>query len=411
MAAYDRWGSACLDRFEGMFAFVLIDRERNAAIAARDQLGIKPLFLLRLPEGVVLASEIKPLLRLIVPGVRTDALYEQLTYRYVAGRRTIFEQIERLPAGHFLAFQADAPPRESQYHDVAASLTSTTPEDPNSNVTAQELAESIDRHTRSDVGYNLQLSGGLDSSYLVAHLAQKNHRLRTYSVSLDNSDSEKPYQDYVVDRFKTEHHDQQLDGRDFAAALDKATWHMDMPIIHGACVFLMLLCQHAKETSKVILTGEGADELFSGYSRYRFGLPVRLADRLQRTGFPPQLVPPVGKLKTMRRLLSVDLLERVATVGPANNATDALLIDGGGLPLLEAMRSRFPDLLRQLIAVDQTAYLQSLFERQDRMSMAASVESRVPYCTPRLFAMANRWRPRRTISRWRTERRLQEDRW
>ncbi|MEK9656285.1 MAG: asparagine synthase-related protein, partial [Halieaceae bacterium] len=149
----------------------------------------------------------------------------------------------------------------------------------------------------------------------------------------------------------------------------------------------------AKETSKVILTGEGADELFSGYSRYRFGLPVRLADRLQRTGFPPQLVPPVGKLKTMRRLLSVDLLERVATVGTANNATDALLIDGGGLPLLEAMRSRFPDLLRQLIAVDQTAYLQSLFERQDRMSMAASVESRVPYCTPRLFAMANRWRP------------------
>jgi asparagine synthase (glutamine-hydrolysing) len=251
------------------------------------------------------------------------------------------------------------------------------------------LNSSIFSHTQSDVGYNIQLSGGLDSSFITAVLnRQYNQKLDTFSVKLKGFDKdESPYQEFVSQKFNTIHHSHSFSGADFTNNIIKATWHMDMPLIHGAGVFLMMLCKYSQRNSKVILTGEGADELFGGYGRYRINNKDKFIFLIKRLGISGKFFPNLSIFNKLKNLLN---REWDGQIIHSPEKMDSLIdVTEPDLFYRRMVSGKFDDLLRKIIASDQTSYLQSLLERQDKFSMAMSVETRVPFSTYKLFDYIN----------------------
>ncbi|PPR79222.1 MAG: Asparagine synthetase [glutamine-hydrolyzing] 1 [Alphaproteobacteria bacterium MarineAlpha2_Bin1] len=394
--AFDKWGIESFNIFEGMFSFILVDNKKQAAYAVRDQLGIKPLFYLETIEGVVFSSEIKAFLNIKNLSINEEKIYEQIMYRYISGEETIYNDVKRVNAGNYILINREEVKKNYQYYNHIDTLSN-----PKSYIDYEkiesELNNSIILHTRSDVGYNIQLSGGLDSSYITALLARSDSNIRTYSVALDNANSEKDYQDYITNKYNTKHFELVLNESDFIGGLEKATWHMDMPIIHGSCVFLMLLSIYSKETSKVILTGEGADELFLGYSRYIRSALSKTSETLKDLRIPSYLIPNIWKLKTLKNTLNHDELKNISILGNINKLENMLKTEIKEIGSYNYPRIKNFSFLNQLTYIDQTRYLQSLLERQDRMSMAASVETRVPFCNVKLFKYLNQIRPEEKI--------------
>jgi len=399
LKSYMTWGSDCLMRFVGMFAFVVVDLTKYSAFVARDQLGIKPLYYYEKNDSIAFASEIKCLRHLTRFSINEDALYEQFFLRYVSGKRTIFKDIYRLSAGSYMVIDKGKQPKIVQYYDVCSRLKESPGIDIDYSGVEDELNKSIYAHTVSDVGYNIQLSGGIDSSYITAVLAQKyNHTLHTFSVELDGFEhDESHYQKIVSQRYETIHHRYSMGGREMADYLPLATWHMDMPIIHTSCVLLMILCLHSRQHSKVMLTGEGADEMFGGYGRYTIPLQIKIAFLLKRLKIKPDYLPEIYKFKGLRKLLSRDLGidEQINFPDDSKFLYSDLKKD---LSYRKHVADPFPDILSRIFASDQTSHLNSLLERQDKMSMAMSVETRVPFCTFPLFDMVNAINPKKKIT-------------
>jgi len=394
LQAYLHWGAQRLvERLEGMYAFVLIDRREGVAIAARDPFGIKPLYLCEQGGRVALASEMRPLHRLVEPHVDDAALAELLTFNWAAGSLSNIKGIERLPGGTLLTIPLQGGPlKRRRFSDVLATLT------PDETMSA-ELAEaqietaleaSVRAHLMSDVGYTLQLSGGVDSS-LVAALASQaaGRRVASFAVSLgDHSFDEGQYRKLVVERYGLDHHEIAVDGRAFADALPRAIRHMEGPVPHGGCVTLMLLCEQLRSTSKVVLTGEGADEMFGGYLRYDNWRKLAWQDRI--AGWLPRaILPPVRPFLGMRQYAGFDaaVYSSIYHDFPKMHRLFPDLIPRPGAR--EAASARFSDFRDRLFASDQIGYLESLLVRQDKMSMAASVEARVPFVDLPLAKLVN----------------------
>ncbi len=381
---FARWGEAVLDRLEGMYAFAILDRERNAIIAARDPFGIKPLYLRRQGRLVAVASEMRPLLRL--GPVRPDpvALAELLTFKWAAGRLSNLDGIERVPGGTVLTISlADGALRERRFCDPLDTLR------PDESIDAEEsraragraLKDSVAAHLASDVGYTVQLSGGVDSSLVTALASEANGagRLTSFAVNLgDYVHDESAWRGAVVERYGLDHHEVPLNGVDFADALPRAVRHLEGPSPHFGCVMLMLLCDRIAKVSKVVLTGEGADEMFGGYMRYGEWRKLRWQERVGRL-LPAMLWPPIRPFAGVRRLAGRDAAVYAALYRSraAIHRIFPALVPAPGAR--EAASRRFRDFRDRLYAADQTAYLESLLVRQDKMAMAASVEARVPF--------------------------------
>jgi asparagine synthase (glutamine-hydrolysing) len=397
LEGYLRWGEDVLNRLEGMFAFCLVDRERGVALAARDPLGIKPLYMLHSGTTVAFASEMRPLFRLRPPQIDDAALAELVTFGWAAGRLSNCQGIERLPGGTLVTVPlAGGVPAERRYCDPLETLRP----DPELNsglnwADAEErvheaLEESVKAHLASDVGYAMQLSGGVDSS-LVAALAQEETAgsLASFAVSLgDHPYDEGCYRDMVVQRHGLDHHEVAVSATEYAQALPRAVLHMEGPLPHGGCVALMLLCERIRKHSKVVLTGEGADEMFGGYQRYAVWNKTQWQERLARV-LPARLLPPLWPVAGIRRMGGLD------AAAYASVYHDFRAVQGvfpGLVPkpgAREAASRRFSDFRDRLFAVDQAAYLESLLVRQDKMSMAASVEARVPFVHMPLLRLVN----------------------
>ncbi len=391
---YLRWGAGVVDKLEGMYTFVLIDRRENVAVAARDPFGIKPLYLAETPCGIGLASEMAPLCRLVEPRVDEDALAELLVFQWAAGTLSNLKGIERVPGGTLLTIPlAGGAIRRRRFADVLDTLKpdETMSAQAAEAKTLEAIEQSVHAHLMSDVGYTLQLSGGVDSG-LVAALASKaaGRRIASYSVSLgDHPFDEGRYRKPIVERYGLDHHEIEVGGREFADALPRAVRHMEGPVPHGGCVTLMLLCDRLRSASKVVLTGEGADEMFGGYERYGLWPKLAWQDRLSRL-MPTSLLPPVWPFLGLRRLSGRDaaIYSAVYHNFHAMHRVLPQLVPKPGLR--EAVSRRFADFRDRLFAIDQVAYLESLLVRQDKMSMAASVEARVPFVHLPLARVANR---------------------
>ncbi|MFH0786878.1 MAG: asparagine synthase (glutamine-hydrolyzing) [Pseudomonadota bacterium] len=268
--AYEEWSEDFLSHLQGMFAIGLWDRKKRNLIIARDRLGIKPLYYYFQKGRLAFASEIKSLLLIpeIIPRVDLQALYYYLGYEFVPGPLTMFEGIQKLPAGHSLLFSNNTL-KQKAYWDIKPPDTSMTQEEAVIEM-RRLLQETVRSHLVSDVPLGVFLSGGLDSSTLVALMRQLGvNPLKTFSIGYpDPSFSELPYAQLVAERFETDHTVLMIP-EVTPEDLEMAVWHLDEPMTDLSALPLYLVCREAKKHITVCLSGEGGDEIFAGYDRFK----------------------------------------------------------------------------------------------------------------------------------------------
>lgn len=270
MSAYAEWGARCLDRFRGMFAFAIWDTKNRTLFAGRDLFGEKPLYYAIAPSGpLLIASEIKALLAsgLVIPHLDAMSVDAFLAFGYVPPDRTIYENVHTLPPGHYLEWD-DHGVRTARYWHARFDTQQMTVDD--AAVRLRELLQqAVQRQMVADVPVGAFLSGGHDSSTIVA-LMQKlaSQPVKTFSVGFGEYINELPYARAVAELYQTEHHDIDLGTPPVAQLLQTMADVYDEPFRDPSHIPTYLISQYARQNVKVVLTGDGADELFGGYAWY-----------------------------------------------------------------------------------------------------------------------------------------------
>ncbi len=417
--AYEEWGDECVHRFRGMFAFALWDTRRRRLLLVRDRLGIKPVYWAQVGPYLLFGSEIKAILAsgLVRADANMAALPELLSTRYVSGDETMFVGIRKLLPGHVLACTADGVSIR-QYWDIptaAGARPATAPADVVGRF-RELLEESVRLRLMADVPLGMFLSGGIDSSAIAALMSRMVDRpIKTFSVGFgERAYNELGYAREVAAAVGADPHEVVIDDRDFFGALPRLVWHEDEPVAHPSSVPLYFVSKLARQHVTVVLTGEGSDELLAGYGKY---------PRIQwnwRAGTIYERVLP----KALRSLIANRVVDRLPgragrlarrSFMAMERTPEALFLDNfAAMPLsaqqhllssrlrgaatrerayaasMDAFR-RPPagsSLLTRLLYADMKTYLVELLMKQDQMSMATSIESRVPFLDHRLVEFA-----------------------
>jgi asparagine synthase (glutamine-hydrolysing) len=402
---YEEEGERCVERLRGMFAFAVWDRSRRRLLLGRDRLGIKPLYYACTDRELLFASEIKAILAAgsIRPALNEAVLPEFLATRFVSGEETFFRGVRKLLPGRTLSWSPGDGLRERRYwrlpvgiDDAPASLEARAGE------LRRRLAEAVRSHLMSDVPLGLFLSGGLDSSGLAALMAAMvPEPIRTFAVGFADSEAnELPYARLVARAVGAEHRDVVVSPGQFFGALPELVWHEDEPIAFPASVPLAFVSRLASEHVKVVLTGEGADELFLGYPWYRVTMWNDRLGRAYRAALPRALRRGIGGVlsrlpRPVRRYAGRSFLALAPgpaglfyeNFAPFSTALQERMLADPRLriardPYAEAL-GRFEEgaggIAERMSHADLQTYVVELLMRQDAMSMAASLESRVPY--------------------------------
>ena len=408
---YEEYGADCVQHLRGMFAFAIWDARAQRLFIARDRLGIKPLYYQLTPEHIVFGSEIKVILAFPETRLQFDRtiLPEYLAFGYLSGEQTFYGGIRKLMPGHWMQVEASGQVRIERYWDLPATQNESRPESYYIQTYREMLEQAVNSHLMSDVPLGVFLSGGVDSS-AVAALMTKIRRapVETFSVGYaENAYSELPYARVVADHLKSLHHEVLVSEQDFFDSLPHLIWHEDEPIVWPSSVALYFVAKLAQERVKVVLTGEGADETLAGYSRYAFTLKNAAWDRVYRRITPDAVRGSVrGAIADsawisapVRRKLSHTFLARNGSSWASfyfdnffsafsENDQAGLLTDevrkewavGAAYQrVLEYWERSSGEMLHRLLYTDIKTYLVELLMKQDNMSMAASIESRVPF--------------------------------
>jgi asparagine synthase (glutamine-hydrolysing) len=411
LEAWRRWGTDCLRRLRGMFAFGIFDERTGELVLARDQLGIKPLFLVRRGQGMVFASELKALAGALGDGLHVDdtALVASLLYYWVPDSRCAFREAEKLPPGTWMRFRPDGIVDHGRFwsiRDVAQDAEGADLPDLDAVV-----ADSTRRHLIADVPVATFLSGGLDSSYLTALAARHRPGISAYTIGFRSEDArfeampdDLRYARQVAERFGVDLHEIEI-APQVLDLLPHLTYHLDEPIGDPAAINTYLICTAAREAGvKVMLSGMGADELFAGYRKHLANVlavryqsvpravrgPLRAAvDRLPvataRRGY--------RSVRFAKRFLSfADLPEETAfrrsyTMYDRLELLDLLAPDLAGAvdDVLTEHADTYEDQalsdhVNRMCLADSRMFLPGLnLAYTDRASMAASTEVRVPF--------------------------------
>jgi asparagine synthase (glutamine-hydrolysing) len=415
---YEEYGTGCLEFLRGMFAFALWDARERRLLVARDRLGVKPLFYRRSAGRLAFASELRALRELVPEPLEVDpqAVYDFFGFRYIPAPDTFYRGVEKLLPGHFLL--ADARGLHAQaYWDVPGEEETSRAAEDFAEQVVECLRESVRLRLIADVPLGVFLSGGTDSSAVVAFMAALGTRpLRTFSVGFQEPGySELPYARRVAQRFATEHHELFVRPQDLAEELARLIAFRDEPVAEPTDVALYRMARLAAESVKVVLAGEGGDELFAGYPKYA-------ADRLAGlvSALPQEVIRRLTDLLPYRQrrvrlaleTLSIrDEAERSATwfasfsreERQALFARDFLAQVDVAHPArvfehyLQKARDRTP--LKRMLYADLKIWLpDNLLLRGDQMTMAASIEERVPFLDHKLVELAARL-PSRLLAR------------
>ena len=430
---YEEEGARAVERLRGMFAFAIWDKRRRELFIARDRLGVKPLYYVHTDDGsLYFASEIKALLeaRAVRPALNYGAFADYLANHGTSGTETLFEGVKRLPPGHTLRWR-DGRIEIEQYWDVSYTPVEGADERRTDEDYIAEWSElfrtSVRLRLMADVPLGMFLSGGIDSSAIAAVMSgMVDAPIKTFSVAFKEREAnELEYARMVARAFKTDHHEVIVSPEDFFAALPNLVWHEDEPLAHPSSVALYFVSKLASQHVKVVLTGEGSDEMLAGYERYyktvlqlawgpRYerltGAGVRRAVKERIEALPVNskvrhkltrtflcLPPDIEHLyfdnfAVFRRAMQQDLLtaetrERAGTLDPyADMRRYFDATDGGSL-------------LNRMLYADVKTYLQELLMKQDQMSMAASIESRVPFLDHKLVEFTARLPERMKLRR------------
>ena len=273
--AWEQWGEDCVTRFRGMFAFALWDRNRETLFLARDRLGVKPLYYAQLPSGPwIFGSELKALL--VHPKLQREidplSVEDYFAFGYVPEPRTIFKGVFKLSPGCTLTLRRDRPTSQPvEYWDVPFKAATVPTEEEAGNELLARLRESVKLRLVSDVPLGAFLSGGVDSSAVVAMMAGLvREPVITCSISFgDPAFNESAYAESVAERYRTQHHVEQVDPDDFSL-VDRLARLYDEPFADSSAIPTYRVCELARKNVTVALSGDGGDESFGGYSRYRW---------------------------------------------------------------------------------------------------------------------------------------------
>jgi asparagine synthase (glutamine-hydrolysing) len=428
---YEEEGERCVERLQGMFAFALWDRKRGRLLLARDRLGIKPLYYAWSDHELVFASEIKAILAggSIRPALNEAIIPEFLATGFVAGEETFFRGVHKLLPGRTLSWSCADGPQQRRYWQVPMTTDDGAPggtlEDCGREVRAR-LVEAVRSHLMSDVPLGLFLSGGMDSSGLAALMAPMvKEPIRTFAVGFsDREANELAYARLAARAVGAEHRELVVAPAEFFGALPQLVWHEDEPIRFPSSIPLYFVSRLARDHVKVVLTGEGADELFVGYDRY---WATAWNERLGRAYWA--LTPRAfrGKVKGLVSRLPRPVRRYAArtflAVGPGprelffeNWAIFPLALQPHMLSDPDLLGARDPyaerlhayeetrgGTLERMSRTDLQTYLVELLMKQDQMSMAASIESRVPYLDHRLVEHVTAIPGRFKLRGWQTK--------
>ena len=426
---YEEEEDRCVESLRGMFAFALWDRERGRLLLARDRLGIKPLYYALTEHELIFASEIKAILAAgpIRPQLNCDVLPEFLATRFVAGEETFFRGVRKLLPGRLLSCSPGSGITQRRWWRLPE------PADPVDGTLEQQavqvrarLEDAVRSHLMSDVPLGLFLSGGLDSTGLAVLMARRvREPIQTFAVGFDDKEAnELDFARLAAQAAGAVHREMVLGAGEFFADLPRLVWHEDEPIAFDSSVPLHAVSRLASRHVKVVLSGEGADELFLGYNRYRVTawnerlgkiywrlIPSFLQEHTSRIvkGLPR----PVRRYAE-RTFLSLDpgprelfcenfavfpelLQSRLLLAGQQPVARDPY---GEVLRLFDEAGG---ETLDRIGRTDMQTYLVELLMKQDQMSMAASLESRVPYLDHPLVEQVTALPARFKLRGWRTK--------
>lgn len=404
LCAWQEFGERCVDYLRGMFAFVVWDARQGVLFGARDRLGIKPFYYFTGDDQFCFASEMKSLLQ--VPGLPRDldpeALAEYLLHRYVIGPKTMLKGVRKLPPGHCVVVSGKAV-RVKKYWQPPMDVRSEAAEADVLEELDALLKEVVQIHMLADVPLGAFLSGGLDSSAVVGLMRRYGaENVKTFSIGYDAPESELRHGRAVAEHCGTDHHEYVLSPADFRDLLPRIVWSMDEPVGDEAAVPLFYLSRFASETVKVVLSGEGSDEIFGGYPIYGRMLNFESWNRIPGSkllGGLSRLLPE-GKLRHYGEMLGRPLDRRYRGVSRLFTRSEAARlcpkVDGFSDSEVDRIYARCRSLpaLTQLLHVDLSTWLaDDLLVKADRMSMANSLELRVPFLDHRLVEFALRLPP------------------
>ena len=403
---YEEYGVDCVRHLRGMFAFAIWDKRQRRLFAARDRVGIKPLYYCQTPKVLYLASELKAIIAdpAVSRATNPAALRQFFSFFYLPGEETLFRSIRKLPPGHMLLAEngnvAIQRYWDLQFTRERGSLSFEDAVDELYDL----LGSTVRDHMIADVPVGVLLSGGVDSSAVLSFAVQgTSKKIKTFTVGFDGSQvvDERPYAQMAANRFGTEHFDLTITPEDFWGFLPRYVWHMEDPVCEPPAVALFYVSKLARGYVKVLLSGEGGDEAFAGYSNYPNMLKL---DRLGRLLGPlarsaGALANFIGEYTSERmarygdalgRTLEETYFSRTASPSTYFNRFSGKLFDPGFLQaangasaaatmrtLLNPVRGK-PLLDRMLYADTKTWLPDDLLVKADKITMANSLELRVP---------------------------------
>ena len=399
LRAYQHWGPGLVEHLRGQFAFALWDAQAGRLLLARDRYGEKPIYLAECAHGLVFASEIKALRCVpgLASGVDLGAVWDYLAYRYVPGPKTLFAGVRKLMPGTIGIWEQGGF-KETRYWSPPDKKALVAK--PSSGEELEgflcHMEDAVRLQMVSDVPFGAFLSGGIDSSTVVALMSRHNSKVRTFSVGFgDARYSELEYAGEVARHFGTAHHELRVDPANMMELLPSLVAYRDAPVSEPSDIPIYMLAREASRTVKMVLTGEGSDEILGGYPKHvaeRFSGAWQRIPEFVRRGLVEPLVRSLPyrfrRAKTAIATLNIeDRDERYARWFGAldrNERARLSVLRMNGFDTLEKP-AKENSALRSILYLDQTSWLpDNLLERGDRMTMAASIEGRVPFLDHKL---------------------------
>ena len=403
---YEDIGPNLIHKLNGMFSFCVADLENNTFYIFRDHYGIKPLYYYFVGGTFIFASEAKAILKskLIKTGLNNNSIKKYLQYSYIPSPQTAFDNILKLEAGNQLKFDRNGLKKEKWYDINKYCLREKSAN--SRRLIIDELkslmSSSIKLQMRSDVPLGVSLSGGLDSSLLTAlAVRETNLKVNTFAIGFEDSEFEElNYANIVSKKFKTNHHEIIVNSQDALNNLNKIMWHMDEPIGDSAVLPSYLLSKFASKHVKVILNGLGGDELFGGYQRYslkksKFRM-FRFIPKSIRSKFFSPLLSIINKGWGHEiNLIDEDLTEAQIFYKKSRNFSSQVISDllkdnvtekSNDNNIIDTF-NKYPgdDILNNMMYTDINLYMNDqLLHLTDRVTMATSLEARVPFLDHRI---------------------------
>ena len=420
LKAYLEYGVDCLRHFNGMFAIAIWDGNKKELFLARDRLGIKPVYYFYNDEAFIFASETKAILKDLdqKPALNVQLIDSYMSFGYIPGENTLHQGIKRLMPGHYAVLKLDEPKESqltiTQWWDLKFDNTQDQGFDYYLNESKHLLESAIDLRLRSDVPLGIFLSGGIDSSAVVGLLADKvKEPLKTFSIAYDfgKKFDETHYARMVAEKFGTDHHELKITPRQFADFIPEYIHLMDEPVTEAAAISLFFVSKLAKEKVTVALSGEGSDEIFAGYDLYQYmnvlekyrGVVTQKGTELF-AGMANKVLGKSHKVSKYLNMATQPIEKRYKGMSTYPDAQkEALYRPDFRIELEQAKadsghgafaaklfdKTKDNDQLSKMLYFDTKTWLvDDLLIKADRMSMATSVELRVPFLDYRLVEFA-----------------------